>query len=156
LEPSGGLSVHLHSNSLKNIQPTANQLHRGAIIKEFIGNNAACKNARHKLNSYGYVVGHCGIVNYIENMKRMKEKQLVMADSVAEIHHRDTADKELEKQQKKKAYDEKAPASVRKLEERGRHVGKLTVGDIESILFAVYNQSWQTDCVCVQAAWLVW
>ncbi len=28
---------------------------------------------------------------------------------------------------------------MRKLDERGRHVGKLTVGDIESILFAVYN-----------------
>ena len=27
LEPSGGLSVHLNSDSLKNIQPTANQLH---------------------------------------------------------------------------------------------------------------------------------
>jgi hypothetical protein len=71
-------------------------------------------------------------------MKRIKE-QLIMADSVAEIHCRDAADKELEKQQKNKAYDEKAPASARKLEERGRHVGKLTVGDIESILFAVYN-----------------
>ena len=72
-------------------------------------------------------------------MERMKEP-LVMVDSVAEIHRsRDAADKELEKQQNNKAYDEKAQASVRKLEERGCHVGKLTVGDIESILFAVYN-----------------
>jgi hypothetical protein len=30
---------------------TANQLRRGAIIKDYIGNNAACKNARRKLNS---------------------------------------------------------------------------------------------------------
>ena len=96
------------------------------------------KNARRKLNSYGYLVGHCGVVNSIENMKRMKEP-LIMADSVAELQHRDAADKELEKQQKNKAYDEKAPASVRKLEERGRDVGRLTVGEIESILFAVYN-----------------
>ena len=72
------------------------------------------------------------------NMKRMK-KLLVMADSVAEIHRGDAADKELEKQQKNKVYDEKTPSSVRKLEERGRHVGILTVGDIESIIFAFYN-----------------
>ena len=69
-------------------------------------------------------------------MERMKEK-LVMVNSVAEIHRRDAADKELEKQQNYKAYDEKVPASVRKLEERGRHVGKLTIGDIESRLFSV-------------------
>jgi hypothetical protein len=92
----------------------------GANIKYYIGNHAARKNAQHKLNSYGYLVGHCGIVNNTENMKRMKE-QLVMADSIAE------------KQQKNKAYNEKVPASVRNFEERGRHVGKLTVGDIESI-----------------------
>jgi hypothetical protein len=136
--PSGGLSVHLYSDLLKNIQPTANQLRRGAIIKDYIGNNAARKNARRKLNSYGYLVCHCSVVNSIESMKRMKE-QLIMADLVAEIHHRDATDKELEKQQKNKAYDEKAPASVRKLEERGRDVGRLTVVEIESILFAVYN-----------------
>ena len=53
---------------------------------------------------------------------------------------RDVADKELENQQKNKAYDEKAPTSVRKLEERGRHdVGKLTVGDIESIPWMVQS-----------------
>ncbi len=62
-----------------------------------------------------------------------------MADSVAEIHCKDAADKELEKQQKNKAYDEKAPASVRKIEERNRNVGKSTVGEIESILFTIYN-----------------
>ena len=125
---------------LKNIQPTANQLRRGAIIKDNIRNNVARKNTQRKLKSYGYLVGHCGIVNYIKNMERMKE-QLVMANSVAEIHRRDAADKELEKQQNYKVYDEKAPASVRKLEERGCHVGKLTIGDIESRLFSVYNIS---------------
>jgi hypothetical protein len=64
-------------------------------------------------------------------MKRMNE-QLIMADLVAEIQRRDA------KQQKNKAYDEKAPVSMRKLEERG-HDGRLTVGERESILFAVYN-----------------
>ena len=71
--PSANLAVHLYPDSLKSIQPTANQLHRGAIIKDYIGNNAACKCARRKLNSYGYLVDHCGVVNSKENMNRMKE-----------------------------------------------------------------------------------
>ncbi len=96
LELSSGLSVHLYSDLLKSIQPTANQLLWGVIIKDSIGNNAACKNAQQKLNLYGYLVGHCGVVNSVKNMNRMKE-QLIMADSVAEIYCKDAVDKELEK-----------------------------------------------------------
>jgi hypothetical protein len=88
--------IHLDSDLLKSIQPTANQLCQGAIIKDYIGNNAACKNARRKLNSYGYLVGHCNVVNSVENMNRMKE-QLIMANSVAEIHCKDAADKKPKK-----------------------------------------------------------
>ncbi len=135
LEPSSGLSVHLYSDS-KSIQPTENQLCRGAIIKDYIGNNAACNSVHRKLILYGYLVGHCGVVNSVKNMNRMKE-QLIMANPVAEIHRKDAADKELEKQQDNKAYDEKAPVSVRKLEERNPDVGKWTVGEIESILFTI-------------------
>ena len=86
MHPSANLCVHLYPDSLKSIQPTANQLRRGATIKDYIGNNTARKCARRrKLNSYRYLVGHCGVVNSAENMKRMKE-QLIMADLVAEIH----------------------------------------------------------------------
>ncbi len=98
-EPRGGLSVHLYSNLLKNIQPTANQLRRGAIIKDCIRNNAARKNAQHKLNSYGYLVGHCNIVKNIKNMERMKE-QLIMADSVAEIHRNKRIRRTMRKRQR--------------------------------------------------------
>ncbi len=62
-----------------------------------------------------------------------------MTNLVAEIHCKDAADKELEKQQKNKAYNAKEPASVRKLEEKNCAVGKSTVGEIESILFTIYN-----------------
>ncbi len=34
--PSANLSVHLYTDSLKSIQPTANQLRRGAIIKDYV------------------------------------------------------------------------------------------------------------------------
>jgi len=107
-------NVHLYPDSLKSIQPTANQLSRGAIFKDYFGNNAARKCARRKLNSHGYLGGHCGVVNSAENIKRMKE-QLVMADSVAEIHRKEAADKVIEKLERNKMNAEEA--AVRKLEE---------------------------------------
>ncbi len=68
----------------------------------------------------------------------MKE-QLVMADSVSEIHLKEAEDKVLEKLEKNKLNDEKAPVAVRKLEDKGLEVVKNTVAEIESILFSVYN-----------------
>jgi len=138
--PSAHLAVHLYQDSLKSIQPTANQLRRGAniIIKDYVGNNAARKCTRRKLNSYGYLAGHCGVVNSEENMNRMKE-QLVMADSVSEIHRKEAEDKVLEKLEKNKLNDEKAPVAIWKLEDKGREVVKITVAEIEPILFSVYN-----------------
>ena len=46
MHPSDNLCVNLYPDSLKSIQPTANQLRHGAIIKDYIGNNAAYKCAR--------------------------------------------------------------------------------------------------------------
>ena len=66
MRPSANLCIHLYPDSLKSIQPTANQLLRGAIIKDYVGNNTARKCARRKVNSYGYIVGHCGVVNSAE------------------------------------------------------------------------------------------
>ena len=71
-------------------------------------------------------------------MNRMKE-QLVMADFVSEIHRKEAEDKVLEKLEKNKLNDEKAPVAVWKLEDKGREVVKITVAEIELILFSVYN-----------------
>ena len=54
------------------------------------------------------------MVNSAENIKRMKE-QLVMADSVAEIHRKEAADKVIEKLERNKMNAEEA--AVRKLED---------------------------------------
>lgn len=138
LEPSQELGVHLYDDSLKHIQPTAYDLRRGAILKDYIGNNALRKTAKRKLNSFGYIVGNSGVVNSEENMRRMRE-QLVMADSVAEISRLEEEDKEKEKREKNKVHDKKAPDAVTKLEGKGRVVAKLTVKEIEAILYTVYN-----------------
>ena len=62
-----------------------------------------------------------------------------MADSVSEIHRKEAEDKVLEKLENNKLNDEKAPVAVRKLEDKGREVVKITVAEIELILFSVYN-----------------
>ena len=137
MAPSANLAVHLYPDLLKSIPPTANQLRRDAIIKDYIGNNAARKCTRRNLNSYGYLISHCGVVNSEENMNRMKE-QLVMADSVSEIHRKEAEDTVLEKLEKNKINDEKAPVAVQKLEDKGCKVVKITLAEIELILFSVY------------------
>jgi hypothetical protein len=92
LQPNPGLGLDLYDDSLKLIQPSAYDLRHGAILKDYIGNNAIRKNAKRKLNTFGYVVGHCGVVNGAENMSRMKA-QLTMADSMAEISRTEAAEK---------------------------------------------------------------
>jgi hypothetical protein len=62
-----------------------------------------------------------------------------MAESVSEISRLEAEEKVIEKQAKNKVHDEKALAAVAKLKEKGRAVTKLTVKEIEAILFKVYN-----------------
>ena len=62
-----------------------------------------------------------------------------MADLVSELHWKEAEDKVLEKLEKNKMNDERAPVAVRKLEDKCRKVVKITVAEIESILFSVYN-----------------
>ena len=84
MEPSEGLDIHLEVDSLKMIQPTPYDLRRGAILKDYIGNNALRRTAKRKLNNIALTVGNSVVVNIEENMRRQRE-QLIMADSVAEI-----------------------------------------------------------------------
>jgi hypothetical protein len=51
LKPSKGMMIHLFNDSLKMIQPTAYDLRCGAILKDYIGNNALCKTTKRKLNN---------------------------------------------------------------------------------------------------------
>ena len=53
MAPSAKLTVHLYPDLLKSIQPTADQLLCGAIIKDYVRNNATRKCAKRKLNPYG-------------------------------------------------------------------------------------------------------
>ena len=62
-----------------------------------------------------------------------------MADLVSEIHWEAAEDKVLEKLEKNKMNNEKAPVAVWKLKDKGREVVKITLAEIELILFSVYN-----------------
>ena len=62
-----------------------------------------------------------------------------MANLVAKIHQKEAADKVVEKLERNEIKDENAPAAVWKLEDKGREVMKLTVAEIELVLFSVDN-----------------
>ena len=106
MEPSEGLDIHLEEDSLKMIQPTPYDLCRGAILKDYIGNNALHRTAKRKLNNIALTVGNCGVVNSEENMRWQRE-QLIMADSVAEISRLEAEEKMIEKRAKNKLHNEK-------------------------------------------------
>ncbi len=99
LKPSKGLMIHLFDDSLKMIQPTAYDLRHGAILKDYIGNNALCKIAKRKLNNISLVIGNCGVINSEENMRQQRE-QLIMAESVAEISRLEAKEKLLRNKQR--------------------------------------------------------
>ena len=63
-----------------------------------------------------------------------------MADSVAEIHRKEAADKVIEKLERNKMNAEEA--AVRKLEDKGREVKKLTMAEIESSYFQSVILPW--------------
>ena len=62
-----------------------------------------------------------------------------MADFVAEISRLEADKKMIEKRAKNKVHDEKAPSEATKLEGKGHDANKLTVREIEAILFKVYS-----------------
>ena len=138
MAPSDGLDIHLEKDSLMMIQPTEHDLRRGAILKDYAGNNAKRRTAKRKMNNIAVTIGNCCVVNSEENMRRQRE-QLIMADSVAEISRMEAEEKAAEKRAKTKVHDEKAPAAAEKLEKNSRVVSTLTVKEMKAILFKVYN-----------------
>ena len=133
--------MELHDDSLECIQPTASELRMGAVIviKDSIGVRAKRKCAKRKLNNIGTIVGHSGVVNSEENRKRMKDS-LTLAAAMSEINSMEDAEREEKAKEVLRQHNEKAPAAARKLEDRGRNVGPLYQGEIEALLFKVYNK----------------
>ena len=72
------------------IQPTGQDLTRGQIIKDAVGDGAKLKVARRKLNSIGNMHGHCAVLNSDRNLKCMRD-DLQLTDAIAEISRGDAA-----------------------------------------------------------------
>ncbi len=75
-----------------------------------------------------------------DNIRKMK-LGLQLADSMAELVRRDANDKSAKEKESHGKHEEKAPGAGRKLEKNERKVASLTVAEIESILYHVYNIS---------------
>ena len=136
--PTPGLDVHLYSDSLEMIQPTAEDMRRARILEDHCGERAKRKCAKRKLNSIGLVVGQSTVVNSAENMARMQE-ELNFADACAEIERLEDANKAAEKKKKTQDLKHCAPAAARKLNKDKVNIGKLTVVELESLLHIVYS-----------------
>ena len=91
---------------------------------------------REKLISIGVVVGTGPVVNSEENMNKMR-KELQFAEAMAEINRLDADDKAEEKKKKDDEFRDNAPAAAKKLQKDSIQVAKLTVKDIESLLYQV-------------------
>ena len=75
----------------------------------------------------------------MENMEKMRDN-LQFASAMAQISHEDTAEKKRKEKEADKLYDDHAPDAAKKFEKYGRdNMSKLTVKDIEAILYKVYN-----------------
>ena len=138
LGPALALDVHLMPDSLGMIAPTADDMRRGSILKDHLGERAKRKCAKRKLNSIGLVIGQSTVVNSAENMARMQE-ELEFASACAEISRIEEANKESEQSKKIQDLEECAPAAARKLNSNKADVGKLTKAELESILLKVFN-----------------
>ena len=136
VEPSSSLHLEIQSDALAMIQPTSEELHHGAVMRDSFGDRAQRKCAQRKLNSIGAVVGTCTVVNSEENMDKMR-KELQFTEAMAEINRLDADDKAEEKKKKDDELRDNSPAAEEKLEKDPTQVAKLTVKYIYTLLYQV-------------------
>ena len=70
------------------IQPTRNDLKRGHIIQDALGDGSALRVTRRKLNTIGNTHGHCDVLNGANNLKHTRD-DLQLTDEISEIFHGD-------------------------------------------------------------------
>ena len=138
VECSHHLDISVGRRQMECIQPTAQELTRGQIIKDAVGDGAKLKVARRKLNSIGNMHGHCAILNSDRNLKCMRD-DLQLTDAIAEISRGDAMANAARKEEEESNLLSTAGIATKKLEEKNRDVNSVTVKEIQSILFAVYN-----------------
>ena len=137
-EPSSYLDLHLYPDSLRAIMPSEKDFNRGNVMSHAHGTRAQRKMADRKLTNIGTVVGHCGLVNSKENMRRLTE-QYEFVKSIAEINRKQVNEKNQKEEDAQKDLEKNAPAAAMKLETKERNVEGLYVPEIEAILYQVYN-----------------
>jgi len=138
LLPSDSLDVELSRDGIKCIQPNASELRRAAILRDSFGEQAIRKCAKRKLNNIGNIVGQSTVVNSDENIRKIK-LGLQLADSMAEVARREAIEKASKEKESHGKHEEKAPGASRKLEKNDRKVASLSIPEIGSILYHVYN-----------------
>ena len=138
VQSSSSLHLEVQSDALEMIQHTSEELCCGAVMRDSFGNRAQCKCTQRKMNLIGAVIGICTVINSEENMEKMR-KELEFANVMAEISRLETEDKAEEKNKKDDEIRDNAPAVAKKVEKDPTQVTKLTMKDIDALLYQVYN-----------------
>ena len=109
---------------MERIQPTEHKINRRHIIRDAVGDGAALKVARGKLNTIGTMHGHCAVLNGAENLKRMRD-DLQLTDAITDIFRGDAEASDAKREEEEGNIIGGAAASATKLEEKHRNVSGL-------------------------------
>ena len=70
--PTLALVIHISKRQMECIQPADDDLHKGRVLANAGGQGAILKIANMKLDSLGYIRGHCGLLTDPDRMTRLE------------------------------------------------------------------------------------
>ena len=126
--PNPALDLAIGHRQMECIAPTGTELTRSRIIADAGGEGAILKISARKLDTLGYIQGHCGHMTNPERMKRVRD-HLALSSSVAAIQRAEQERAGKKREEDNQKLDDTAPAAAR-------------------ALFSVYNVGDDLEAVC--------
>ena len=134
LMPRASLNVEYTQVQQRLINPRPTDYTMHEIAKHAHGEGAKQAMAKRKLDNLGYIRGDCGLANDPERVKRLKN-QLGLTESLAAISkEKDDVKAALNSLETAKLI-EAAPEALKKLEEKGGDLNKITMTEMAAIAF---------------------
>ena len=147
--PTPALDIHISERQMECIRLTDDDLRKGRILADAGGKGTILKIVKWKLDSLGYIQGHCGLLND-PGRRTIVDNILRLVASISEIKQiEDTASAERKYKHATKM-KELAPTAAKLLIEAGYTVGAdlgefasgrtITKGCITSMILVVYEK----------------
>ena len=138
LVPRASLDVEYTQQQQRLINPRNVDYAMHEIAKHAHGEHAKQAMAKRKLDNLGYIRGDCGLANNPERVARLKN-QLHLTESLAAIAKEKDETKAANASLETAKLIELAPEAVKKLEEKGADLNKITMVDMCAIAFKYFN-----------------